>query len=129
MQSISCVPCPSVICFVYTSYVRHFSFFKKNLISICIQAGGSISSNGRLLGRLEVSRAFDDRNFKKVSPYSSIFSAIILYFPLFCITCQFFIHSILNFICPNCSLVWFCICFLFLFWLFWGIFFPFFFEE
>ncbi|XP_073143774.1 probable protein phosphatase 2C 8 isoform X2 [Henckelia pumila] len=30
------------------------------------KAGGSVSSNGRLLGRLEVSRAFGDRNFKKV---------------------------------------------------------------
>ncbi|KAK6127687.1 hypothetical protein DH2020_038561 [Rehmannia glutinosa] len=29
-------------------------------------AGGSISSNGRLQGRLEVSRAFGDRQFKKV---------------------------------------------------------------
>ncbi|KAG5536146.1 hypothetical protein RHGRI_023812 [Rhododendron griersonianum] len=30
------------------------------------KAGGSVSSNGRLLGRLEVSRAFGDRQFKKV---------------------------------------------------------------
>ncbi|KAL7152959.1 hypothetical protein ABFS83_04G133400 [Erythranthe nasuta] len=30
------------------------------------KAGGSISSNGRLQGRLEVSRAFGDRQFKKV---------------------------------------------------------------
>lgn len=32
----------------------------------CHQAGGSVSSNGRLQGRLEVSRAFGDRQFKKV---------------------------------------------------------------
>lgn len=32
----------------------------------CPQAGGSVSSNGRLQGRLEVSRAFGDRQFKKV---------------------------------------------------------------
>ncbi|KAI3900577.1 hypothetical protein MKW92_028051 [Papaver armeniacum] len=31
-----------------------------------LKAGGSVSSNGRLQGRLEVSRAFGDRNFKKV---------------------------------------------------------------
>ncbi|GAB4845262.1 hypothetical protein Ancab_038672 [Ancistrocladus abbreviatus] len=30
------------------------------------KAGGSVSSNGRLQGRLEVSRAFGDRQFKKV---------------------------------------------------------------
>jgi len=30
------------------------------------QSGGVISSNGRLQGRLEVSRAFGDRHFKKV---------------------------------------------------------------
>ncbi|KAH7852341.1 hypothetical protein Vadar_023648 [Vaccinium darrowii] len=30
------------------------------------KAGGSVSSNGRVLGRLEVSRAFGDRQFKKV---------------------------------------------------------------
>lgn len=30
------------------------------------KAGGSVSSNGRLQGRLEVSRAFGDRHFKKV---------------------------------------------------------------
>ncbi|TXG51403.1 hypothetical protein EZV62_023927 [Acer yangbiense] len=30
-----------------------------------IQAGGTVSSNGRLQGRLEVSRAFGDRQFKK----------------------------------------------------------------
>lgn len=30
------------------------------------QAGGTVSSNGRLQGRLEVSRAFGDRQFKKV---------------------------------------------------------------
>ncbi|CAN0902359.1 Probable protein phosphatase 2C 8 [Linum grandiflorum] len=30
------------------------------------KAGGSVSSNGRLQGRLEVSRSFGDRNFKKV---------------------------------------------------------------
>ncbi|KAK9091399.1 hypothetical protein Sjap_024576 [Stephania japonica] len=31
-----------------------------------LKAGGSISTNGRLQGRLEVSRAFGDRQFKKV---------------------------------------------------------------
>ncbi|KAL9262567.1 putative protein phosphatase 2C 8 [Drosera capensis] len=31
-----------------------------------LKAGGSVSSNGRLQGRLEVSRAFGDRQFKKV---------------------------------------------------------------
>ena len=31
------------------------------------QASGTVSSNGRLQGRLEVSRAFGDRQFKKVS--------------------------------------------------------------
>ncbi|RZC58137.1 hypothetical protein C5167_005446 [Papaver somniferum] len=31
-----------------------------------LKAGGSVSSNGRLQGSLEVSRAFGDRNFKKV---------------------------------------------------------------
>lgn len=30
------------------------------------KAGGSVSTNGRLQGRLEVSRAFGDRHFKKV---------------------------------------------------------------
>lgn len=30
------------------------------------QAGGVVGSNGRLQGRLEVSRAFGDRQFKKV---------------------------------------------------------------
>ncbi|CAN1856455.1 Probable protein phosphatase 2C 8 [Linum perenne] len=30
------------------------------------KAGGSVSSNGRVQGRLEVSRSFGDRNFKKV---------------------------------------------------------------
>ncbi|KAL9683675.1 hypothetical protein QQ045_015503 [Rhodiola kirilowii] len=30
-----------------------------------MKAGGSVGSNGRLQGRLEVSRAFGDRNFKK----------------------------------------------------------------
>ncbi|KAK4409565.1 putative protein phosphatase 2C 67 [Sesamum angolense] len=32
------------------------------------KAGGSVGSNGRLQGRLEVSRAFGDRQFKKVVP-------------------------------------------------------------
>lgn len=31
-----------------------------------LKAGGTVSSNGRLQGRLEVSRAFGDRHFKKV---------------------------------------------------------------
>lgn len=31
-----------------------------------LQAGGVVSSNGRLQGRLEVSRGFGDRQFKKV---------------------------------------------------------------
>ncbi|KAL9676484.1 hypothetical protein QQ045_004698 [Rhodiola kirilowii] len=31
-----------------------------------MKAGGSVGSNGRLQGRLEVFRAFGDRNFKKV---------------------------------------------------------------
>jgi len=31
-----------------------------------IKAGGSVGSNGRLQGRIEVSRAFGDRHFKKV---------------------------------------------------------------
>jgi len=30
------------------------------------KAGGSVGSNGRLQGRIEVSRAFGDRQFKKV---------------------------------------------------------------
>ncbi|KAF8407767.1 hypothetical protein HHK36_006903 [Tetracentron sinense] len=35
------------------------------------KAGGSVSSNGRLQGRLEVSRAFGDRQFKKVGVIST----------------------------------------------------------
>lgn len=37
------------------------------MLIVCVdQAGGSVSTNGRLQGRLEVSRAFGDRHFKKV---------------------------------------------------------------
>lgn len=35
------------------------------------KAGGSVSANGRLQGRLEVSRAFGDRQFKKVGVVST----------------------------------------------------------
>ncbi|PQQ15560.1 putative protein phosphatase 2C 8 isoform X1 [Prunus yedoensis var. nudiflora] len=35
------------------------------------KAGGNVSSNGRLQGRLEVSRAFGDRHFKKVGVVST----------------------------------------------------------
>lgn len=36
---------------------------------VSFQAGGSVGANGRLQGRLEVSRAFGDRQFKKVSTH------------------------------------------------------------
>ncbi|KAI3976616.1 hypothetical protein MKX01_008474 [Papaver californicum] len=39
-----------------------------------LKAGGSVSSNGRLQERLEVSRAFGDRNFKKLSKHLQLFS-------------------------------------------------------
>ncbi|KAL0462336.1 UNVERIFIED_CONTAM: putative protein phosphatase 2C 8 [Sesamum latifolium] len=39
------------------------------------KAGGSVSSNGRLQGRLEVSRAFGDRQFKKVVPLAFALSS------------------------------------------------------
>ncbi|KAK6154001.1 hypothetical protein DH2020_013640 [Rehmannia glutinosa] len=41
-------------------------------------AGGSISSNGRLQGRLEVSRAFGDRQFKKGAPFDGQDTLFIL---------------------------------------------------
>ena len=44
------------------------------LCSCDFQAGGSVSSNGRLQGRLEVSRAFGDRQFKKVLSASTLHS-------------------------------------------------------
>jgi len=44
------------------------------LCSCNFQAGGSVSSNGRLQGRLEVSRAFGDRQFKKVLSASILHS-------------------------------------------------------
>ncbi|CAL9128962.1 unnamed protein product [Musa textilis] len=46
-------------------FVLHRSLFHARL------AGGSVGSNGRLQGRLEVSRAFGDRQFKKVGVISS----------------------------------------------------------
>ena len=41
-------------------------FLCNNNYGLLLQAGGTVSSNGRLQGRLEVSRAFGDRQFKKV---------------------------------------------------------------
>ncbi|XP_020095061.1 probable protein phosphatase 2C 67 isoform X3 [Ananas comosus] len=52
------------------------------------KAGGSVGSNGRLQGRLEVSRAFGDRQFKKVpSAYLSIIYSIFLLFFSFQMEC------------------------------------------